>query len=149
MALSPSPQLSPVMTTQHRIERPRSESPLAQPLSKRDKRRMMLLERLQEITADFSSNKDSYYRQQLQAIQLDTTMILQSRPYAEDPITELDPDLESMLLKASSDNAAGIAFAVQKNDLSALGGRLYAEYANEIRDAMEERDAALTAHQVS
>jgi hypothetical protein len=45
------------------------------PISKRDKRRSALQERLQDLTASFSQNRDAQFRQQLHALQCDMTLI--------------------------------------------------------------------------
>lgn len=140
--MSPSPQLSPTMGG-HRIDRTHSDTP-PQPISKRDKKRTQLLDRLDELSHQFSSNKDVYYRQQLQAIQVDTHLILQSDPYRGIPIADLGEDILE-LIRASSGNAN----AIMNGDIAAAAGKVYAEFATEVNDAMEERDAGMVRNQVS
>jgi hypothetical protein len=145
---SPSPQLSPTMGPGQRMDRHHSGTPPAQPLSKRDKRRTQLLDRLQEITQQFTNNKDQYYRQQLQAIQIDTGLILHADPYRDDPLNDFGEEIQEMVHKASSSNPQTM-MAVINGDIGAIAGKIYSEFANDINDAMEYRDAALTMHQVS
>jgi hypothetical protein len=146
MAMSPSPQLSPVMASSHRQER--QDSPPAQPISKRDKRRTQLLDRLHDITVQFTNNKDQYYRAQLQAIQLDTALILHAVPYVEDPTKDLAGELEALVYKITGGRQDAMK-SLNERELAAIGGNIYAEFQNEVVDAMERRDATLTMHTVS
>jgi hypothetical protein len=148
MAMSISPQLSPTMGSSHRIDRNHSNTPPAQPLSKRDKRRTQLLDRLHEVTVSFSTNKDQFYRQQLQAIQLDTNLILHANPYNDRPIPDRGDDIYDMVHEATGGNAH-MMMSVANGDIKDITGKLYSEFASEVNDAMEARDAALTMHQVT
>jgi hypothetical protein len=147
MAMSPSPQLSPSMGTAQRLDRTRSDTPPAQPQSKRDKRRTQLLDRLNEITQHFNNNKDQYYRNQLQAIQIDTGLILHADPYRDDPLSDFGDEVQEMICNATNSNPAAMV-AVLNRDISSIAGKIYSEFANEVNDAMERRDAFLTIHQV-
>ena len=60
-------------------------SPQPQP-SKRDKRRNMLAEKLADMMASFSDNRDSHYRAQLAAIQADINLIMKADPYQNQPL---------------------------------------------------------------
>jgi hypothetical protein len=148
MAMAPSPEMSPVMGSSHRIDRNRSQSPPAQALSKRDKKRTQLLERLQEVTLNFSSNKDAHYRHQLQAIQVDTSLIFRADLYSDRPLDDRDGDLREMVNKAQSIYPNGLA-ALNKGEMTQIAGNLYSAFAEEVVDAVEARDAALTRHRVS
>lgn len=116
-------------------------------LSKRDKRRTQLMDRLRELTDTFSLNKDTYYREQLGAIQEDMALILHAVPYVEDPTAEPTHELLSTMHKISRGDPKKMQ-ALQQGDLSAAGNRLYHEFMDEIRDAMERRDATLTSFAV-
>ena len=81
MAYSPSPQTVVAGSSTHlnRI----SPSPSTQlPLSKRDKKRLNMADRLTEISNNFTANRDTFYRQQLQAYQADINYIQQANPYS-------------------------------------------------------------------
>ena len=147
MVMSPSPQLSPSMGAAQRADRNGDDTPPAQPLSKRDKRRTQLLDRLHEITQQFNQNKDLYYRNQLQAIQIDTGLILHADPYREDPLVDSGEEIQELIARATSNNPQAM-MAVAKGEVSSLGGKIYAEFARDVNDAMEARDANLTMHQV-
>jgi len=148
MAMSPSPQLSPTMGAGQRIDRNNSATPPAQPLSKRDKRRSQLIDRLNEITQQFNNNKDQYYRNQLQAIQIDTGLILHADPYRDDPLSDFGDEIQEMICNATAQNPKAM-LAIINGDVASIAGKMYSEFANEVNDAMENRDAALTMHKVS
>jgi hypothetical protein len=141
MAMSPSPQLSPTIGG-HRIDRTHSDTP-PQPISKRDKKRTQLLDRLEELSHQFSSNKDVYYRQQLQAIQVDTHLILQSDPYRDIPIADLGEEVLELIRAGSGNSNSSLP-----GDIATAAGKIYAEFAAEVNDAMEERDAGMVKNQV-
>ena len=138
MAYSPSPQLSPNL-----IDRHHSQTPPLQPISKRDKRRTLLSERLADITMEFSRNRDFHYRQQLQAIQTDMNLIMRADPYDDAPLDD-DPEYIQELVH----NLIG-GNAHFNGDISAIAGKTYSDFAREIGDALEDRDAALVMHKVS
>lgn len=142
MAMSPSPQLSPIMGGSHKVERNHTNSPPL-PLSKRDKRRTMLADRLGEITKQFSQNRDLHYREQLQAIQIDMNLIMEADAYGKEPLKDQPDEIDTLV----QDSIRSI-----RKSLGPIppqrAGRLYADFAKEVNDAMEERDAALTIHKV-
>ena len=147
MAMSASQ--SPVLGSSHRAQdlrhlRQHSNSPPQQQLSKRDKRRSMLADRLEDITKQFSQNRDVHYREQLQAIQLDMNLIMEADPHGKDQLISGGSEID-MLVKAS----------MQKIAMKSIGtvpppraGKAYADFAKEVNDAMEERDTTLTLHKV-
>lgn len=147
MATSPSPQLSPSLALSHRIDRHHSDTPL-QPLSKRDKKRTQLIERLDEITQQFTANKDSYYRSQLQALQIDINLILQSEAYGDEPPSDFGDDIAQLVHRYTGGNPQAM-MAVAQGDTLAFAGRVYAEFAADVAAATEERDAALVRNTVS
>ena len=142
----PSPEVSPIMGASHRIDRQQSNSPhlQEQQLSKRDKRRTGLANRLAEITAQFSDNRDVHYRNQLQALQIDINLIGEADAHGDMPL----PDSAEAIERLVRDN-------LQKTLMKAIGanvplraGRVYADFAKEINDAMEEKDTLLAMHKV-
>jgi hypothetical protein len=128
------------MGSSHKHPRQRSETPPAQPLSKRDKRRTALSDRLIEITSNFSSNRDMHYRHQLQAIQIDISLITNADLNAPNPLEDRGEDVDDLIYNISG----GIGNVGE----GVIGGKLYSEFAREIGDAMEQRDSALVAHNV-
>lgn len=141
MATSQSPILSPVMDRD-------DNAPPVQPLSKRDKRRTALIDRLNDITMQFSANKDQYYREQLGVVQQDIALILHAIPYVEDPTKESTVELLAVIQKLTRGDPRALQ-SVKEGDLQGVGGRIYHEFRDEIQDAMERRDAALSAYAVS
>ncbi|KAI9791222.1 MAG: hypothetical protein M1816_004214 [Peltula sp. TS41687] len=149
MALSPSPQLSPrTATAGHstnalKHERAMTPSPLAPPLSKRDKRRSLLAEKLQDLTTAFSQNRDSYYRQQLQALQADMTLITRADPYQQQPLEDSPDEITALIDGLISGNPHPPA----TGELANLSGMRYARFVQNVNSALEERDAKLTTLQ--
>ncbi|KAK5175446.1 uncharacterized protein LTR77_000585 [Saxophila tyrrhenica] len=134
------------------MARPRSPlespSPPAQPLSKRDLRRNRIVERLQSMVDEFSTNQHQHYRAQLQAVQVDMTLILRADPYSQD-----DGEGNGMLDDAGEDIKREVeAIAAQvpddeaaQRDYHALAGSRYREFVRQVNDGVERRDAGLTA----
>ncbi|OBT66363.1 hypothetical protein VE03_04826 [Pseudogymnoascus sp. 23342-1-I1] len=138
MAASQSPILSPVMDRD-------DNAPPVQPLSKRDKRRTALIDRLNDITMQFSANKDQYYREQLSVVQQDIALILHAIPYVEDPTKESTIELLAVIQKITRGDPRALQ-SLKEGDIQGIGGRIYHEFRDEIQDAMETRDAALSAY---
>jgi hypothetical protein len=145
-AMIPSPELSPAIGASHRIDRQQSNSPplQEQQLSKRDKRRTNLANRLAEITAQFSDNRDVHYRNQLQALQIDMNLIAEAAVHGDKTLPN-KPEQIDILVREN----------VQKNMGKGIGanvpqraGRVYADFAKEINDAIEEKDSLLAQHKV-
>ncbi|KAG9243032.1 Sds3-like-domain-containing protein [Calycina marina] len=137
MATSPSPQQSPVMGGSHKNQRHHTNSP--PPLSKRDKRRTMLADRLEDLTNQFSQNRDHHYREQLQAIQIDMNLILEADAHGKELLKNHPDKIEAMVRESmSAKRVIGTP--------PPRAGRLYAAFAVDVNDAMEERDAALIMH---
>ncbi|KAL2069946.1 hypothetical protein VTL71DRAFT_14626 [Oculimacula yallundae] len=142
MAMSPSPQLSPTMGASHRNEPHPSNSPplQQQQLSKRDKKRTVLSDRLQDITMSFSANRDQHYRAQLQSIQVDSNLIGEADVHSRQPLPDSAEEIDEL-----------VRINVQKTmrtnilaDPPLRAGRIYSDFAKEVNDAMEERDSAMT-----
>lgn len=122
-----------------------SPSPPPQPLTKRDIRRNRIVERLQTMVDSFAANQQHHYRAQLQAVQVDMTLVLRADPYATSTDGPLADDgdeiralVESLAGGVSEDEAA-------QRDYLALAGRRYAGFVRDVNDSLERRDAALTA----
>lgn len=141
MAYSPSPHPSPIMTMtgtmgpQH--ESPFTPTPPPIPLSKRDKRRSALSDKLNELTASFAQNRDGHYRQQLQALQIDMTLVMRADPYLENPLDDSGEDIANLVAASTGGASTGT-----------LAGKCYAQFVDEINNAVEERDTDLTRLEV-
>ncbi|EPE34893.1 hypothetical protein GLAREA_10588 [Glarea lozoyensis ATCC 20868] len=142
MAMSPSPQLSPIMGGSHRIDRQQSNSPPQQQLSKRDKKRTLLAERLAEITQQFSANRDVHYREQLQALQIDMNLIMEADGHGKEPLPNTPAEIDELVQEN-----------IRRSMMKSIGptappraGKVFADFAKEVNDSMEDRDAALVTH---
>ncbi|EAW09872.1 Sds3 domain-containing protein [Aspergillus clavatus NRRL 1] len=119
--------------------RGRSASPPANaPLSKRDKRRSALQDRLHDLTATFSQNRDTQFRQQLHALQCDMTLINNADPYVPGPLPDSAEDIARLIEKT----IGGGAFA---KEMASLGGMWYSRFVQEVNQVKEARDAELAA----
>lgn len=146
MAMSPSqsPIMGPSNRVDPRADRHHSNSPPQQQLSKRDKRRSMLADRLEEITKQFSQNRDVHYREQLQAIQIDMSLIMEADAHGKEQLVNSGPEIDTLVqenMKKISMKSVGLIPPPR-------AGKVYAEFSKEVNDAMEERDTSLTLHKV-
>ena len=132
--------------------------PLQQPLSKRDKRRYNMEERLAQITHDFAENRDLYYRKHLSILHADMEYISQCNPYDDKPLEEFQGynAEEAVASAAGSTNGSVRAGAgsfytngSMRLDPSYRPGKYALEYVKEINDALEQKDADLAAVAVS
>ncbi|KAI9824000.1 MAG: hypothetical protein M1819_001088 [Sarea resinae] len=144
MAYSPSPQMPQAAPPggAHRADGVFSATPPLQPLSKRDKRRSLLSDRLNELTASFTQNRDTHYRQQLQALQIDMNLIMRADPYANSPLDDSGEDIAELISATMGGSANGQW--KPEGDVAALAGRWYAKFVDDVNNAMEDRDVALT-----
>jgi hypothetical protein len=143
MAYSPAP-VSPATGAASSLHpRGRSPSPGTNaPLSKRDKRRGALQERLHDLTATFSQNRDTQFRQQLHALQCDMTLINNADPYSPDPLPDSAEEIAALIEKT----IGGGPFA---KEMASLSGMWYSRFVQEVNQVKEERDADLAALVVS
>ena len=105
-------------------------------LSKRDKRRSALQERLQDLTASFSQNRDTQFRQQLHALQCDMTLINNADPYAPGPL----PDSAEEIARLIETTVGGGKFG---REMASLSGMWYSRFVQEINEVKEDKDAEL------
>ncbi|KAK4569432.1 hypothetical protein LTR86_003195 [Recurvomyces mirabilis] len=111
--------------------------------TKRDLRRTRIADRLQNMIDTFSTHQHAHYRAQLQAVQVDMTLVLRADPYDGQPLMDSGEDVgalvEGML------GAGSIGDEGAQRDYLALAGKRYGEFAGEVNDELEKRDADLTA----
>jgi hypothetical protein len=116
-------------------------SPQPQP-SKRDKRRNMLAEKLSEMMATFSDNRDSHYRAQLAALQADINLIMKADPYKNEPLEDNGQEASELITQIMGNNIPTAPSA--GTDYVAQCGKYYSRFVDAVNDAMEERDYNLT-----
>jgi Sds3-like len=110
--------------------------PANPPLSKRDKRRSALQDRLQELTATFSQNRDTQFRQQLHALQCDMTLINNADPYAPGPLPDSADDIAQLIETTVGGGKFG-------KEMAGLAGTWYSRFVQEINQVKEDKDAEL------
>ena len=118
-------------------------SPQPQP-SKRDKRRNMLAERLSEMMASFSDNRDTHYRAQLAALTADINLIMKADPYANEPLEDNGEEASELITQILGNNASSVTAPSAGTDYIARCGKYYGRFVDAVNDAMEERDYNLT-----
>ncbi|KAK7747996.1 hypothetical protein SLS53_001248 [Cytospora paraplurivora] len=116
---------------------PHEAAPPARNESKRERKRQLLQDRLQQMSESFSRGRDSAYREQLQKIQLDTNLIMRVDPYGDRPLEGLDLDPESALLGQNTDPTTA-------RTLLEMAGPRFRDWVHDIEDLVEERDYELT-----
>ena len=154
MAYSPSPHIPnlAVAGTSSRFNRHSPSPTLPQPLSKRDKKRNVMENRLAEISSSFAENRDHIYRKQLQALQADMNYIQAARLYDNVPLDQIgDEGPEEASTSAAASAAGSFRNAHQAHlpnhmrlETTHRTGPRTAEFIQEVNDAMEQRDADLT-----
>ena len=123
-------------------ERNRSASPPLLPVSKSDRRRRQLQDKLADMVTNFSKDRDQHYRAQLHALQVDMNLIVRADAYADSPLDD-DPDtIRELVRDITGGSLPQNPAALQ--DFLAMAGRGYQDFARQINKAQEERDAALT-----
>ena len=135
---SPSPQLQ----QQHK--------------SKRDVRRDRIMDKLKLMVDGFAANQDQHYRAQLQGVQVDMTLVLRADPYGSDePLGESHEEIRELVeqvMQPDAQGQGGITLASDEDvqtDFWATAGKRYGEFARDVNDSIEQRDADLTLLHVS
>ncbi|KAL9578146.1 MAG: hypothetical protein Q9212_005902 [Teloschistes hypoglaucus] len=103
------------------------QSPTPPPLTKREKRKNAMAERLRDISTNFAENREYHYRRQLQALQRDLSFITHAEPYRDQPLEEILDDF-------GPDGG---------NDAQPRAGKWARKFIEEVNNAMEDRDAQL------
>lgn len=101
----------------------------------------MLADRLEEITKQFSQQRDMHYRDQLQAIQIDMNLIMEADPNGKEPLKDQPDEIDALVQQSIRSIRKTLNPLVPQR-----AGRMYGDFAKEINDSMEERDAQLTVH---
>lgn len=113
-----------------------SPPPANAPISKRDKRRSALQERLQDLTASFSQNRDAQFRQQLHALQCDMTLINNADPYTPGPLPDSAEEVAQLIERTVGGGLFG-------REMASLSGMWYSKFVQEVNQIKEDKDAEL------
>jgi len=111
----------------------------------------MLAEKLSDMVSSFSNNHFEHYYAQLHAIQCDINLILRAEPYQDGPLEDSSEEIAAMVT-AARDEVSRNRYPLNdetKASFSALSGRYYAKFVDDVNTAMEERDRDLTMVYVS
>lgn len=126
-----------------------SPPPAHQPLTKRGVRRNRIMDRLQSMIDTFAANQHAHYRAQLQAVQVDMTLVLRADPYGDVPLEDGGDEIRSLVDGVAGGGAMGGTEEASQRDYAALAGKRYAEFVASVNDELEKRDADLVALNVS
>lgn len=104
----------------------------------------------------FIANQNQHYRAQLQAVQVDMTLVLRADPYSangplEDSGEEIRQLIEDILAPDANGNR-GVTLPEDeavKEDFWSMAGKRYGQFVRDANDAIEQRDADLTQLRVS
>lgn len=96
----------------------------------------------------FAQDQHQHYRAQLQAIQVDMSLILRANPYNNIPLDDDAEDIEHEIENIMGANVPQLSNEAAKRDFVVLAGKRYHDYVQDINRAMEQRDADLTALKV-
>lgn len=102
----------------------------------------MLAEKLSEMMATFSDNRDSHYRAQLAALQADINLIMKADPYKNEPLEDNGQEASELIAQIMGNNVPTAPSA--GTDYVAQCGKYYSRFVDAVNDAMEERDYNLT-----
>lgn len=124
-----------------------SPQPL-QHISKREKRRIAMSDRLADLSTTFAENRDAIYRKQLQVFQADIHYINSAALYSNKCLEEYgDEQTQDGNVSAAASIHGGLRTIqqAQSNGASATlkTGRHTASFIEDVNDAMEQRDADL------
>ncbi|KAK3946327.1 Sds3-like-domain-containing protein [Diplogelasinospora grovesii] len=109
--------------------------------SKRDKRRQMLAERLASLTEKCSRDRDQSYREQLQKIQIDTSLVMRIDPYVDRPLDGFEEDQKKLAqLNGDADDHQG------PRTLLEMAGPKFSKWMENVQDLVEQRDYTLTKY---
>ncbi|KAF2749882.1 hypothetical protein M011DRAFT_492893 [Sporormia fimetaria CBS 119925] len=111
-------------------------------LSKRDKRRNQLAEKLAEMMSNFADNRDGHYRAQFTALTQDINLICKANPYNNQPLDDAGDEARESV-QAILESNPSIPPTVSTDYISEAG-KYYARFVDAVNDALEERDYNLT-----
>ncbi|KAJ8611338.1 hypothetical protein MRB53_038008 [Persea americana] len=151
-----SPGLAQTMLQQSRPNRNLTTSPpprtsstahptQTQPLSKRDKRRALIADRLADMVSSFADDHAAHYYAQLSGVQCDINLVLRADPYADAPLEDSPAEIAQLVAAAKEQVCRARPIGQEgESSFAALSGRCYARFVDEVNGAMEERDRDLT-----
>ncbi|PKS06792.1 hypothetical protein jhhlp_006867 [Lomentospora prolificans] len=119
--------------------RPATRRAEPQAPSKRDKKRQLLNERIAALSEKFDRNRDSAYVDQLQKIQVDTSLVQRIDPYAANAASIIN-DLRQEHRNITGPNPT----SQSARSLLDMAGPKFQDWAQEISDLHERKDIQLS-----
>jgi hypothetical protein len=107
----------------------------------------MLSDKLQDMVAAFSENRDTHYKAQLAAVQADMNLIMRADPYANKPLEDNGQEAAELIHTILGNGTPPAPSAA--TDYVAQVGSHYSRFVEAVNDAMEERDYNLSMLWVS
>lgn len=118
-------------------------SPPPASVSKRDRKRQVLIERLSTMSDKFQRERDMTYRDQLQKIQFDTTLVQRFDPY--------DPKVLEVISEMQKEHRQTQGPPVNAEDTRSLldmAGIRFSDFIDDVEDLVEIRDFQLAQSKV-
>lgn len=154
MAYTPSPQpgfhgLGATGLYATQPHRPSDTPPFSHVISKRDKRRIALSDRLTEISANFTNNREAYYRAHMHTLQLDSNFINNANLYENKPLEDSCEDilegLSANIPGAPVGSRSGVpGLRLPEIEVPPRAGKWAAKFVHEVNDEFEDKDVRLT-----
>ena len=154
MAYTPSPQpgfhgLGATGLNATQPIRTSDTPPFSHIVSKRDKRRLALSDRLTEISTNFTNNREAYYRAHMHTLQLDMNFINNANLYENKPLDDASEDilegLSANIPGPSIGSRSGVpGLRLPEIEAPPRAGRWAAKFVHEINDEFEDKDVRLT-----
>ena len=140
MTYSPSPQLGARAAggIASQTARLSATPPFPPVISKRHKRKTIIAERLNEINAYFTQNRETVYRTQMHALQVDMNYVNNAKLYENKPLEAIEDEAES-LARTGPRSARAVDV-----EASLRTGKWAAYFVQDVNDAFEEKDIQLT-----
>ncbi|KAF2864291.1 hypothetical protein K470DRAFT_297364 [Piedraia hortae CBS 480.64] len=129
------------MAVQRGDSEPSTTPPPTAHMTKRDIRQNRIKERLRNMVEAFNSNEAQHYRSQLQAMQVGMALVQRVDSFADNgPMEDGPEELRRMVEEQMS-----LSGQVEDNAVAAMATQRFGEFVREVNDALEKRDAQLTA----
>lgn len=106
-------------------------------------------DRFVQIGQEFNEKRDMYYRRQLQTLQIDLDYIRNADLYANKPLDDFRDDASEGAITSTAGSTQGSVRTLNLSgnsrlDIPPKSGAYAAKFAQDINDAMEQRDTVLT-----
>ncbi|KAI5306153.1 hypothetical protein KEM56_002066 [Ascosphaera pollenicola] len=126
---------SPPVASAIPVHAMKSPQPAHPPVSKRDKRRTALQERLQDLNDNFGNARDVMFRQQIQTLQVEMALIANAQPYGMEPLNDAPDEITRLVEQVNT-------MGQLSPDMAILSARDYSRredaLGNDLPDALKD-----------